>query len=205
MNKLFKSFNKDDFWNNVNLHIHSNLSDGEANVSDILEHYKNLKYFSITDHNSVEAYSSPEIQKYTNIIKGVEFDCWYKGVLIHILGYGMDIDNEEFKKLLGKNHKECSDTVLRLFQARNAKKTIQTIKNAGGTVILAHPACYWCINLDSFIKSLIQYGLDGVETYYPYNRFRGVVKFHFVKTVEKIADKYSLLKTGGTDEHGSFK
>lgn len=205
MNKLLKSFNKDDFYKNINLHIHSKLSDGDAEVKDIVKYFKNYKYFSITDHNCVEAYKLTEIQNCKNILTGVEFDCWYRGVLIHILGYGMDIENEQFKKLLGKNHKECSDTILRLLQARNAKKTIQTIKAAGGTVILAHPACYWCINLDNFIKSLIPFGLDGIETYYPYNRFRGVVKFHFAKTVEHIADKYNLIKTGGTDEHSNLK
>lgn len=205
MKELLKSFNKEDFYNNVNLHIHSVFSDGEAQIKDILERFKNLKYISITDHNCIDAYKLPEVKNAPNIISGVEFDCWYKGVLVHILGYGMDIENEEFKKLLGKNHKECSSTLLRLIQARNAKKTIKTIKNAGGTVVLAHPACYWCIDLDRFIKSLIPFGLDGVETYYPYNRFRGVVKFHFASTVEKIADKYNLIKTGGTDEHGVLK
>ena len=201
MKDLFKSFSEKDFFENINLHIHTNLSDGKSSPENIIQRFKNLKYFSITDHNCVEAYKNEEINNCPNLIKGVEFDCWYKGVLIHILGYGMDIKNEEFKKLLGKNHKECSQTVLRLIQARNTKKVIKAIKDSGGIAILAHPACCWCINLDSFIKNLINLGLDGVETYYPYDRFRGVVKFHYTSTVKKIANKYNLIKTGGTDEH----
>ena len=46
-----------------------------------------------------------------------------------------------------------SATITRLIEGRNTKKVIQTIKNAGGIAILAHPACYWCINLDKFVKS----------------------------------------------------
>ena len=45
-------------------------------------------------------------------------------------------------------------------------------------------------------------GLDGIEVYYPYPRFRSVVKFHSAKKVLEIAEKYPLLiQTGGTDFH----
>ena len=45
---------------------------------------------------------------------------------------------------------------------------------------------------------------DGIEFFYPYPRFRKIVKFHSAKDVRKIADKYpQLLKTGGTDFHGA--
>ena len=46
-------------------------------------------------------------------------------------------------------------------------------------------------------------GLDGIEVYYPYPRFRKFVKFHDAEDVYKIANKYpELIKTGGTDFHG---
>ena len=44
-------------------------------------------------------------------------------------------------------------------------------------------------------------GLDGVEVYYPYKNLRGVVKFHNPAIVEHLADKYDLIKTGGSDCH----
>ena len=201
MKNLFQSFKEKDFWNNINLHIHTNLSDGKSTLSQTIEKFKALKYFSITDHNCVEAYQTAETKNLPNIIVGVEFDCWYKGVLVHILGYGMDINNEEFQKLLAKNEKSKRATITRLLEARNTQKVIEIIKNAGGIAILAHPACYWCINLDKFIHDLTKLGLDGVECYYPYKRHRGIIKFHFANTVNKIAEKYNLIKTGGTDEH----
>ncbi len=48
-------------------------------------------------------------------------------------------------------------------------------------------------------------GMDGIEVYYPYTRHRKIVKFHIIKNVEKVADKYNLIKTGGTDEHGRLE
>ena len=52
----------------------------------------------------------------------------------------------------------------------------------------------------------MKHGLDGIEVFYPYPRFRKIVKFHSAKDVRKIADKYpQLLKTGGTDFHGQNK
>ncbi len=71
--------------------------------------------------------------------------------------------------------------------------------------ILAHPACYWCLSLNYLIKNLIKMGLDGLEVYYVYNRHRKIIKFHSEKKIERIAKKYDLISTGGTDEHGRLK
>jgi len=54
------------------------------------------------------------------------------------------------------------------------------------------------------VKNLVKLGLDGIEVYYPYARHRKIVKFHTAKTVDKLGDKYNLIKTGGTDEHGNL-
>ena len=72
----------------------------------------------------------------------------------------------------------------------------------GGAAVLAHPACYWAINLDHFVKTLIDLGLDGIESYYPYRRHRGIIKFHTAEAVRRIARKYNLIMTGGSDSHG---
>ena len=103
-----------------------------------------------------------------------------------------------------RNKKETELDIIRIFSTRDIKKLIQAIHNAGGIAVLAHPACCWAINLEKFVKKLISYGLDGIEVYYPYKRHRGIIKFHTAKEVERIADKYNLIKTGGTDLHGKF-
>ena len=57
--ELFLSFKEEDFLNNkINLHIHSDYSDGRENFDKLIEQAKekNIKYISITDHNCLEGY-----------------------------------------------------------------------------------------------------------------------------------------------------
>lgn len=55
--------------------------------------------------------------------------------------------------------------------------------------------------MEKFIQELSSLGLDGIEVYYPYPRWRKYIKFSNPENLEKIADKYGLIKTGGTDCH----
>ncbi len=203
LKRLLLSFTEEDFWKNVDLHIHSCESDGKMTPYEIVDQAKRQgkKYIAISDHNTIDAYLSTNILRDEMVIPAVEFDCFYKGVLIHILGYGIDIDNDEIKSLFAnsKHGKRCN--IYRIFKLRNPKTVIEKINKAGGIAVLAHPACYWCCDLDSFVKGLIDMGLEGIETYYPYNGLRGILKFHLKRTVFEIAEKYNLIKTGGTDSH----
>ena len=197
-----KNFTKEDFESNkVNLHIHTTFSDGKADAFDIIRQAKekNYKKIAICDHNTFEAHK--EIQD-DILIPAVEFDVWCGYVFLHLLAYGIDVNNKELQTFCAKNKKETELDIIRIIAKRDIKKLIQAIHNAGGIAVLAHPACCWAISLDRFVKKLISYGLDGIEVYYPYKRHRGIIKFHTAHAVEKIADKYKLIKTGGTDLHG---
>ena len=199
---LLNSFTKEDYENKkINLHIHTTHSDGLGNEVQIVQSAKEQKYklISITDHNTIEAHKNVQDEI---LITGVEFDCWFGYVFIHLLAYGIDINHSDISHFLAKHKKDTEDVLPRLFARRNVKKLIEVIHNAGGIAVLAHPACCWALSLDKLIKNLIKIGLDGVEVYYPYPRFRSIVKFHSEKKVIKIAEKYpQLIKTGGTDFH----
>lgn len=193
---------KEEDFKKINLHIHTTCSDGKAEAEDILKSAKEQGYelIAITDHNTIEAHK--RIQD-DILMTGVEFDCWCGYVFIHLLAYGIDIHNEELAQFMAKTKAETEGDLIRLFSTRNVPKLIKAIHDAGGIAVLAHPACYWAISLEKLVKKLISYGLDGIEVYYPYPRFRKIVKFHSSKDVRKIADKYpQLIKTGGTDFHG---
>ena len=188
----------------VNLHIHSTYSDGKASFEEIIKQAKakGYKLISITDHNTIEGH---KIFKDDILIPGVEFDCWINHIFIHLLAYNIDVTNEELQQFMAKTKAETEGDFIRLFSKRNVPKLIKAIHNAGGIAVLAHPACYWAISLERLVKKLIKYGLDGIEVYYPYPRFRKIVKFHSSKDVMKIANKYpQLIKTGGTDFHGEI-
>ena len=70
--------------------------------------------------------------------------------------------------------------------------------------LLQSPLQYIVFNLEHFIKCLIKLGLDGIETHYPYDRFRKIVKFSSRKLPFEIAKKYDLIQTIGTDEHNKL-
>lgn len=201
--KNIKDLKEEDFLSGkVNLHIHTNFSDGKADFESVIKNAKSKGYelIAITDHNTVDGH-----KKFQDDIlaTGAEFDCWFGYVFIHLLAYDIDINHPALAPFLAKTKAETEGDLIRLFSKRNVPKLINAIHQAGGIAVLAHPACYWAISLENLVKNLMKVGLDGIEVYYPYPRFRKIVKFHSSKDVIKIANKYpQLIKTGGTDFHG---
>lgn len=204
--ELIKSFTKDDYESSVNLHVHSVFSDGKVEAEELVAQAKakGLKYIAISDHNTLDAYLKTDILKEDIIIPAIEFDCWCGTVFLHMLGYGVDVNNEKLRALCAKTKRETEADWVRIFSMRHPKKVIEAIHDAGGIAVLAHPACCFTLSLEKLVKKLMKYELDGLEVYYPYPRHRGFVKFHLAHNVEKIADKYNLIKTGGTDGHGDL-
>ena len=197
--ELIKSFTKDDYINNrVNLHIHSTYSDGKADFKTLVNKF-DYKYIAITDHNTVQGHvDNPN----SGVITGVEFDVWYKYIFLHLLAYGIDVQNEKMQEFYSKDKRGTEADIVRIFAKRDLKKLIEAIHKAGGIAVLAHPCCCWALSMDNFVKDLVSLGLDGIEVYYPYPRWRKYIKFSNPDSIEAIADKYNLIKTGGTDYHG---
>lgn len=90
----------------IDLHIHTNLSDGALTPKDVIdEASKNgVSVIAIADHDTVEAYSD-DLYNYANsknikLINAVEISTKINKVGIHVLGYNFDINNQELKKKL---------------------------------------------------------------------------------------------------------
>lgn len=204
--ELIKSFTKQDYEKDVNLHIHSTFSDGRVEAEQLVEQAKakNLKYIAISDHNTLNAYLQTDVLKEDIIIPAIEFDCWYGTVFLHMLGYGVDVHSAKLQAICAKSKRETEADWVRIFSSRHPKRVIDAIHEAGGIAVLAHPACCFTLSLNRLVKNLVKLGLDGLEVYYPYPRHRSFIKFHTAHTVDKLADKYNLIKTGGTDGHGDL-
>ena len=72
-------------------------------------------------------------------------------------------------------------------------ETIKAIKNAGGLAVIAHPGLtqeVW--NFPAWVEA----GLDGLEVFYPSHSYT------LKQELLKIARKYDLLPTAGSDYHG---
>ncbi|MFA6941960.1 MAG: PHP domain-containing protein [Clostridiaceae bacterium] len=83
----------------IDLHIHTTSSDGSDEPEEILikAQQKELKYISITDHDSIGAYEKLKKVKISDhfkgrIIPGCEFSVAHNGKPIEVLGYGIDLD-----------------------------------------------------------------------------------------------------------------
>lgn len=101
----------------IDLHIHTNNSDGSESVVEVLKRAEKqkLSYISITDHESVNGYvelREINVKDYYSgkIIPGVELKNYYKDRVIDILAYNIDID--KFNDYLDKTYKEKTHRVL---------------------------------------------------------------------------------------------
>ncbi|MDU5110234.1 MAG: PHP domain-containing protein [Clostridium sp.] len=89
----------------LDLHMHSYFSDdGEFSPEVIIDKAieNGLNLISITDHNSVKAnYVALEYINGKNIsyIPGIEIDCQYNGLNLHLLGYNFDFTKSCFADL----------------------------------------------------------------------------------------------------------
>ena len=198
--ELIKSFDPIEYFDYVNLHIHSKFSDGKAEFEDIIQQAKELGYkkIAICDHNTVEGH---KLYQDEVLIPAVEFDCRCGYVFLHLLAYGSDVNNPVLDEFMAKSKSETEADIVRIFAKRDIKRLINAIHEAGGIAVLAHPACCWALNLDKFVGKLVSYGLDGIEVHYPYRRHRAIIRFASLRQIKDIAEKYNLIITGGTDCH----
>jgi len=90
----------------VDLHIHSDFSDGSDNIKNLTENIKNanIEIFSLTDHDTIDG--CKEIKKFIpkeiEFISGIELTCQIEDIKCHILGYNCNIENENLAALIQK-------------------------------------------------------------------------------------------------------
>lgn len=89
----------------VDLHVHSNESDGTVTPEELVREAKKtgLSAFALTDHDTTagldRAIACGE-EEGVEVVPGIEFSTAYWGRDIHVLGYYMDYHNESFQKQL---------------------------------------------------------------------------------------------------------
>jgi len=140
---------------------------------------------------------------------------------------GIDISLEEVRKLgrtltgrphfarllLAKGYVRSTQEAFDLYLADNAKAAVereeptvwegvQRIAAAGGLPVLAHPvrlAAEELAGLDRFVERLIDVGLAGLEVFHSEHSAADIDRFL------RIAQRFSLMITGGSDYHGDNK
>ncbi len=91
----------------IDLHMHSTFSDGVLKPEKLVEMAgrKNLSAISLSDHDSLNGY--PDLLAAAaaadlEVIAGVEMSCEYDGSDLHILAYGVSLEDDTFESMLGR-------------------------------------------------------------------------------------------------------
>lgn len=119
--------------NFIDLHVHSNASDGTLTPARVVElaAQKGLSAIALTDHDTIEGI--PEALEAAKslpleVIPGIELSCVYQGEEIHILGLYVD--------LADKNFIADTDTLKDIRMKRNTEM-IHRFQNAGIEITLS--------------------------------------------------------------------
>ena len=93
--------------NYIDIHSHTDHSDGTSTVKNSLTRAENegLSIFSVTDHNTVDAYEEIAEKRALfsgKILPGVELSTMYLGESIEVLGYGIDLS--KMSKLISESY-----------------------------------------------------------------------------------------------------
>jgi hypothetical protein len=191
-----------------NFHMHTVCSDGQLSPVTLIEQAVKigLKGMAITDHHSVQGYrtaqawldakrqSQPEI-RLPHLWTGVEITSDLSGTEVHLLGYGFAPEHPAMSPYL-QGQRPQGDTA-------SAFNVIQSLHQAGGLVVLAHPSRYHH-PAEKLIPAAAQLGIDGVEAYYAYgNPKPWTPSIQETEQALQLSQIHQLFNTCGTDTHGS--
>jgi len=190
----------------VNFHLHTRYSDGQMQPRDVVEQAVNLKikHFALTDHHTIEGYEVARQELIyrkrsgeTNLPQlwvGVEINASLLFTDVHILGYDFDPRHPSLLPYLQGKPTAGIDY--------QAVRVINSIHQAGGLAVLAHPARYRR-GAKELIYAAANLGIDGIETYYSYeNCDPWQPSRRITAEVKPIVEDLGLFHTCGTDSHG---
>lgn len=122
----------------VDLHIHSDFSDGKYSPSRVVEYatHNRLDIISLTDHDTIdgvhEAIETAQKLRSVTVIPGVEFSTWLEEHELHILGYGIDVSHAgllDLLKVAKRNRRIRIERILAELRANNVRLVEQDVRN----------------------------------------------------------------------------
>ena len=98
----------------IDLHTHTIYSDGDLTPDELIKKAtdNNIGILSITDHDNVLAYKNITNTNGIKIIQGVELSAKVDKGRMHILGYGIDVDNKNLNKELNELKEKNIEAIL---------------------------------------------------------------------------------------------
>lgn len=190
--------------------MHTVHSDGQLQPETLIQQAITigLRGLAITDHHTMGGYQVARkwLENWSDqpgtttkakpiLWTGVEVNAGLLDIEVHILGYAFNPEHPSMRPYLQSHHAQGV--------AYQARQVIESIHQAGGLAVLAHPARYGRSPAD-LIPEIANLGVDGVETYYCYSNPKPWQPSpKQTELVRNLGDAYGLLHTCGTDTHGT--
>ena len=103
----------------IDMHTHTNYSDGDYSPTELIKLAKkqNIKILGITDHDTLEGIKNvPKNIKGIKVIHGIELTAKVSKGRMHILGYNIDINNEELNDKMSWLKDKSTNSVISLIE-----------------------------------------------------------------------------------------
>ena len=170
----------------VDLHLHTNYSDGDLSPDELIHLAKKnkLDLIAITDHDTITGLKNIHNRDNIDIINGIEFSCKVDKGRLHLLGYNIDINNKELNEKLNELRDNSLNTLLSL---------IVQLKVDYGIVFKYD-------DIKDLINSNHHLGRPDLA--------KLLIKYDYVKEVQEAFDKYlndSYDKIRGTNKWLTYK
>jgi len=190
----------------VNFHCHTLCSDGSMEPETLAQQALTigLEHLAVTDHHTTAArqrlkdvFSSHAAtgRQVPTLWSGVEISCLLRRCLVHVLALGFEPDHHPSLRPYLQG-----DTVSG--EHLQASLVCRAVHNAGGLVVLAHPARYR-LPFQPLMKEAAALGFDGAEVWYDYYMQPVWRPSPLIcDAIDALAVSLGLLRTGGTDSHG---
>lgn len=171
---------------NVDLHCHTLASDGQLAPLDLvnLAAEKGVTLLAITDHDNADGYreAADAIEQgkgptSLKLVSGVEFSTLWRGMNIHIVGLGVDVNCEQFL-LAERQQANARAERGKMIAERLAKRDMVDVYPAA----MAHAASAEALGRPHFAKALIELGyVSNFET--AFKKWLGAGKIGDVKVM----------------------
>ncbi len=147
----------------IDLHTHSIYSDGINTPEELLQmaYDKHLKYLALTDHDFIEGSKALVKLPHPNmtIYSGVEMSAKVPKGQMHILGYNIDLDNQELNNTLLELRNISHDTIHRYldilskeFKINFSKEDLDKLFSSKGNI--GRPEIGKLLIKDGYVKDM---------------------------------------------------
>ena len=145
----------------IDLHLHTNASDGLLTPAEVIVHAVSLGLaaIAITDHDTVDGYIAAKALAdgdTIEVLAGVELSCSYKGFDVHVLGYMIDYENPQFIKKIEtfrKDRYERGEAMVAKLNDLGINLSMETVKLIAGNSAVGRPHVADALLREEFVQT----------------------------------------------------